>query len=160
MWFVEAYKRSLSRTQFRPRRRIPRRIRFGSSTVPTSPHLSYFLRMKEAHSIPFLTGQSGPDVDSNSLNNQWRRRESNPRPLAIRHGENGPLGDGRMRGRIPLVSRSGTVADFAHHARRRIRNPATVPPIIERIPVFGSGTAVFPFAPDPLCMPKLLFQTR
>jgi hypothetical protein len=50
-------------------RRIPGRIRFGSSTVPTSPHLSYFPRMKEAHSIPFLTGQSGPKMDSNGLDN-------------------------------------------------------------------------------------------
>ena len=52
-----------------PRRRIPGRIRFGSSTVPTSPHLSAAPRMKKAHSIPFLTGQSGPDAVSNSLDN-------------------------------------------------------------------------------------------
>ena len=50
-------------------RRIPGRIRFGSSTVPTSPHLSPAPRMKEAHSIPLLTGQSGPKMDSNSLDN-------------------------------------------------------------------------------------------
>jgi HTH-like domain len=41
----------------------------GSSTVPASPSLSSAPRMKEAHSIPWETGQSGPNRDSNSLNN-------------------------------------------------------------------------------------------
>jgi hypothetical protein len=63
-------------------------------------------------------------------------RESNPPPFAIRYGENGPSGFGR----IPLVSRSGTVAEVPYHAWRRIRNPTTVLPIMRRIRDVGSGT--------------------
>ena len=50
-------------------RRIPGRIRFGSSTVRTSPPLSPVPRMKEAHSIPLPTGRSGPKMDNDSLDN-------------------------------------------------------------------------------------------
>ena len=103
------------------------------------------------HLIPVIKGVDLRDMSHTRRNcgTIKRQRESNPLPLSILHGENGPSGFGRIRGRIPLVSRSGTVADVAHHARRRIRNPATVPPIIERIPVAGSGTAAVAPAPDP-----------
>jgi hypothetical protein len=63
-----------------PRRRIPGRMQTGSSIVPASPSLSLLSEMKMAHSIPFLTGREVPKMDSSSLNNKWRRRESNPRP--------------------------------------------------------------------------------